>query len=71
MPLLDNSNRSYWKRGADGRLRICHCGDCGRYTHPPQPRCSVCRSAYIDRVCVKTAFMFAGSPALARRFCRR
>jgi uncharacterized OB-fold protein len=45
LPALDPENRFYWTAGAEGRLLICRCGDCGSYTHPPQPRCSRCRSA--------------------------
>jgi uncharacterized OB-fold protein len=45
LPALERENRFYWTAGAQGRLEICRCGACGAYTHPPQPRCSRCRSA--------------------------
>lgn len=34
----------YWTSGADGRLRIQHCGDCDRWIHPPGPVCPSCHS---------------------------
>jgi uncharacterized OB-fold protein len=34
----------YWTSGADGRLRIQHCGDCDRWIHPPGPVCPFCHS---------------------------
>jgi len=33
----------FWSSGAAGVLRIARCADCGAYTHPPLPRCRVCR----------------------------
>jgi uncharacterized OB-fold protein len=34
----------FWESGADGYLRIQRCGSCGRYAHPPTPRCRACGS---------------------------
>ena len=34
----------YWRSGADGRLRIQRCADCGRWIHPPGPACPFCHS---------------------------
>ena len=34
----------FWKSGADGRLRIQRCSDCGALVHPPVPICPVCHS---------------------------
>jgi len=41
-PTLTARAGDYWRSGADGKLRICHCQDCGRYMHPPQPLCPKC-----------------------------
>jgi uncharacterized OB-fold protein len=41
-PTLATRAGDYWRSGADGKLRICHCQDCGRYMHPPQPLCPKC-----------------------------
>jgi len=44
MPEVTESNRHFWCGGADGRLRILRCQECGFYLHPPQPLCPQCRS---------------------------
>ncbi len=44
LPALDSETGFFWSSGADGRLRILRCGDCGRYQHPPLPRCPACLS---------------------------
>ena len=41
-PSLETRAAEYWRSGADGKLRICHCQDCGHYMHPPRPICSKC-----------------------------
>ncbi len=43
-PRLDASNRAYWTGGAEGRLLIHHCPDCGQFTHPPREFCRHCQS---------------------------
>lgn len=43
LPELDDSNRFFWTAGAEGVLRFLRCQDCGRYAHPPRPRCAACR----------------------------
>lgn len=43
-PRLDADNRAFWTGGADGRLRIMHCEDCGTFIHPPRPVCRACLS---------------------------
>lgn len=43
-PRLDADNRAFWTGGAEGRLNIVRCGDCGEYTHPPRPLCRHCQS---------------------------
>lgn len=45
LPRLDDLNRFFWTSGADGRLRFLRCADCGRFFHPPSPRCPHCLSA--------------------------
>jgi acetyl-CoA acetyltransferase/uncharacterized OB-fold protein len=34
----------FWESGADGRLRIQGCADCGKLVHPPVPLCPACGS---------------------------
>ncbi|MDE8653289.1 Zn-ribbon domain-containing OB-fold protein [Novosphingobium album (ex Liu et al. 2023)] len=43
-PRLDAVNRPFWTGGAEGKLNITRCGDCGEYTHPPLPICRHCHS---------------------------
>lgn len=76
LPLLDSANRAFWQSGADGHLRICRCADCRAYTHPPQPRCSFCRSANVQpepvsgrgRVKTFTVNVQAWTPVLSEPF---
>jgi acetyl-CoA acetyltransferase/uncharacterized OB-fold protein len=44
LPELTPVNEWFWTSGADGRLRIQGCTDCGTLVHPPTPVCPVCRS---------------------------
>ncbi|UDY35039.1 Zn-ribbon domain-containing OB-fold protein [Dermatobacter hominis] len=44
-PLLDHDNRFFWTSGRDGVLRFLRCADCGRWLHPPVPRCPDCGGA--------------------------
>ena len=44
LPQLTPFNEWFWTSGADGRLRIQGCGDCGQLVHPPAPICPSCRS---------------------------
>lgn len=48
LPGLDPENRPYWTGGAEGRLLITQCGDCGRYMHPPRPMCEKCASLNVS-----------------------
>jgi uncharacterized OB-fold protein len=48
LPALDPDNRAFWTGGESGKLRICHCTDCGNYQHPPLPVCPRCGSDAID-----------------------
>jgi len=43
-PRLDADNRAFWTGGAEGKLCIVRCRDCGQYTHPPKPICRHCHS---------------------------
>ncbi|MEG8219994.1 OB-fold domain-containing protein [Sphingomonas sp. HH69] len=43
-PRLDRDNRAFWTGGAEGKLYIIRCGDCGNYTHPPRELCRHCQS---------------------------
>ena len=42
LPALEPDSAFFWTSGADGRLRIGRCEACGRYQHPPLPRCPAC-----------------------------
>jgi acetyl-CoA acetyltransferase/uncharacterized OB-fold protein len=44
LPQLTPATEWFWTSGADGRLRIQGCTDCGKLVHPPVPICPVCRS---------------------------
>ncbi|TCJ31502.1 MULTISPECIES: OB-fold domain-containing protein [unclassified Parafrankia] len=50
----------FWTSGADGVLRILRCGDCGAYTHPPLPRCRVCRGGAVTMAAVSGRGVVAG-----------
>lgn len=43
-PKLDADNRPFWTGGAEGKLNIMKCGDCGAFTHPPRQICRHCLS---------------------------
>jgi uncharacterized OB-fold protein len=43
-PKLDQENRAFWTGGAQGKLYITKCGDCGQFTHPPRILCRHCQS---------------------------
>jgi uncharacterized OB-fold protein len=42
LPALEPGTAFFWTAGAQGRLMISRCGSCGRYQHPPLPRCPAC-----------------------------
>ena len=44
LPELTPANEWFWTSGADGRLRVQGCTDCGTLVHPPVPICPKCRS---------------------------
>jgi len=39
LPELSDRNRRFWTAGAEGRLELLRCAQCGTYVHPPAPRC--------------------------------
>jgi uncharacterized protein len=47
LPAINEMNRHFWCGGADGRLHILRCRDCGRYIHPYAARCPECRSTHV------------------------
>ncbi len=42
LPKVTKQNEHFWQGGADGRLHLLRCRSCGRYVHPPAPRCPDC-----------------------------
>jgi uncharacterized OB-fold protein len=42
VPALEPDTAFFWTAGSQGRLLISRCGVCGRYQHPPLPRCPQC-----------------------------
>jgi uncharacterized OB-fold protein len=47
LPKLTDANRHFWTGGADGRLMISRCQDCGRWQHPAVPVCPSCWSSAV------------------------
>jgi uncharacterized protein len=43
-PRLDLDNRAFWTGGAEGKLNIMQCKDCGGFIHPPRLLCRHCLS---------------------------
>ena len=41
---LDRDNTAFWTGGAQGKLNIVRCADCGQFTHPPREICRHCQS---------------------------
>jgi uncharacterized OB-fold protein len=48
LPKLTKQNEHFWQGGADGRLHLLRCRDCGRYVHPPSPRCPGCLGKNVE-----------------------
>lgn len=42
VPVPDRDSAPYWAALADGRLKLQHCRDCGRWTWPARAICSGC-----------------------------
>jgi uncharacterized OB-fold protein len=45
LPALTPASEWFWTSGADGKLRIQGCDDCGTLVHPPVPVCPKCHSS--------------------------
>jgi len=60
LPELAPDNRWFWTGGADGKLRIQGCADCGELVHPPVPICPGCRSRDVGPVEVSGRGTIAG-----------
>lgn len=41
---LDPDNRAFWTGGAEGKLNIARCAECGGFIHPPRAICRHCLS---------------------------
>jgi uncharacterized OB-fold protein len=48
LPRLEPDSAFFWTSGIDGILRIQRCADCGRWQHPPLPRCAACGSEAVS-----------------------
>jgi uncharacterized protein len=46
-PKVTPENEHFWTGGARGELVFLHCPDCGRYVHPPSPRCPFCLGTHL------------------------
>jgi uncharacterized OB-fold protein len=42
LPALEPESAFFWTAGAAGRLLVARCQACGRWRHPPLPRCPEC-----------------------------
>jgi uncharacterized OB-fold protein len=51
-PKLDADNRAFWTGGAEGKLNMLKCNDCGQFTHPPRLICRHCQSEAMAVVAV-------------------
>jgi uncharacterized protein len=51
-PASHGRAEAFWQGGAAGQLRLMRCQDCGRYLHPPLPRCPACHGARIEAATV-------------------
>lgn len=47
LPALEPQTAFFWTAGAENQLKICRCDECGRYIHPPLPRCLRCGGANV------------------------
>lgn len=52
LPPINDMNHDFWCGGADGKLHLRRCGDCGYYIHPYAPVCRKCLSDNVERVTV-------------------
>ena len=61
LPEITPWNEWFWTSGADGRLRIQCCSDCGTFVHPPVPICPACRSRSSEPTAVSGRATVVGS----------
>lgn len=47
LPTLDEHNRAFWTGGADGRLHVTQCAECGLWVSPPAADCPVCEGRLV------------------------
>ena len=52
VPKLDDDNRAFWTGGAEGKLNMLKCGECGKFTHPPRLICRHCQAEAMATVAV-------------------
>lgn len=52
LPAITPMNAYFWRGGADGKLHILRCGDCGYLIHPYAARCTRCGSANVSPAAV-------------------
>lgn len=48
IPRLTEDNRAFWTGGAEGKLNIMRCNDCGGHIHPPRLLCRHCLSENVS-----------------------
>jgi len=52
---LDKDNRAFWTGGAEAKLNIHKCNDCGGFNHPPREFCRHCQSENVAPFAVSGA----------------
>jgi acetyl-CoA acetyltransferase/uncharacterized OB-fold protein len=60
LPQVTLRNEFFWTSGADGVLRLNHCGECDSLQYPPTAACRYCRSADIGVTEVSGGGVVAG-----------
>ncbi len=48
LPEVTPATASFWRSGADGKLRILKCADCAQFVHPPAPSCPFCMAGKLS-----------------------
>ncbi|MCX4092972.1 Zn-ribbon domain-containing OB-fold protein [Nocardia sp. alder85J] len=66
LPEVAPVNEWFWRAGADGKLRIRGCTECGTLVHPPTPIRPRCRSLAHAPVAVSGRATVAGYTINAR-----
>jgi uncharacterized OB-fold protein len=60
LPRITEMNQYFWCGGADGRLHVLRCTDCGLWIHPYAARCPKCHSAEVAAQAVSGRGTVAG-----------